>query len=151
MTFIGEIVFSPLLLSVLLTYHCSSFLLSTCFPTSAALATLSVSIEPEETSPLRDRPVIFFNRSATVVLNGMWNDWQEQNVLLELSFTPSWLVLPSLFLSVVCFITIRYLTITPKPSSISSQNRECQPGATQPVQQRQTKEPSTQSQRTHTR
>lgn len=34
-----------------------------------ALATSTVSSQPRETSPLRDRPVIFFNRSAPTVLN----------------------------------------------------------------------------------
>lgn len=63
----------------------------------------------------------------------------------------SWLVLASLFLSVIHLIAVRCFTIAPKPSSVSSQNGEHQPGAAQPVQQTPTKEPSAQSQWTHTR
>lgn len=99
-------------------------------------------------SPLRDRPLIFYNKPASVthisecipLLYRNYTEWQF-TVMSDFLFL-SWLLvtLSSLRRNSSCPYS------DPHPGSISPSHRGHHPGTSQPVQSRETKKPTAQSQ-----
>lgn len=135
--------------------HSSSYFFLTvtlAFTTAASAAVVTiVSSQSEPMSPLRDRPVIFYTYPTPLTHTSGYNEQHYPAVVII------WNNCPSVFNALCIFrsLSLRWISsclyIAPKPSSVSSKNRESHPGAAQPVQSWEAKEPTAQSQRPHPR